>query len=375
MTRSLRNVIYLTLKELRSFLADPILLVLVVYIFSFAIYSIATGAKVEVSNAAVAVVDEDHSALSRQIYRSLLPPLFKEAALVSPGEASRGMDRNRYVFLIEIPSNFEKDLFAGHKPTIALSVDATAMSLAGSGVVYIQNILSEEIGKAVTRSEGETQLTVKFVLRRLFNPNSDSTWFTSVMEIVNHVTMLGILLAGAALIREREHGTIEHLLVMPVTPVEIMLAKILANGFVILVAAVTSLVFMVHEILGVPIGGSVLLFALGTSIYLVAVTGLGLMLATWASSMPQFALLSMPVLIVLMLLSGSSTPIESMPTWLRLVMQLTPSTHFVAFSQDVLYRGAGFEIVWPQLLTLAIIGALYFSLSLARFRHAITGSQ
>lgn len=371
MLRSIRNIGRLTYKELRSFLADPILLVLVVYIFSFAIYSIATGAKTEVSNAAVAVIDEDHSELSRRLREALLPPLFKEAIVVTPDEASRGMDENRFVFVIDIPSGFERDLLAGRSPTIALSVDATAMSLAGSGVVDIQNIITEEVQKLVAHSEPETSQPFGVVLQRLFNPNSESTWFTAVMEIINHVTMLGILLAGAALIREREHGTIEHLLVMPVTSIEIMLAKIIANGIVILVAAIASLIFVVHYALGVPIAGSLVLFGSGMAIYLVAVTGLGLMLATWASSMPQFALLSMPVLIVLELLSGSATPLESMPVWLQTVMQFAPSTHFVSFSQDVLYRGAGIGIVWPDMIWLVAIAIFYFGLSLVRFRRAI----
>ncbi len=371
MMRFIRNVGRLTYKELRSFVTDPILVILVIYIFSFAIYSIATGAKTEVSNAAVAVVDEDHSELSRQIRRALLPPLFKEAVIVTPTEASRGMDENKFVFLLEIPSGFERDLLAGRDPTIALDVDATAMSLAGSGAVDIQNIVAEEVQKAVAHTELATSQPINMVLRRLFNPNSDSTWFTAVMGIINHVTILAILLAGAALIREREHGTIEHLLVMPVTPVEIMLAKIAANGLVILVAAIASLIIVVHQILGVPIAGSISLFAFGMTIYLVAVTGLGLMLATWANSMPQFALLSMPVLIVLELLSGSTTPLESIPRWLQVVMQFAPSTHFVSFSQDVLYRGAGFSIVWPDILWLIAIAIFYFSASLARFRRAI----
>lgn len=371
MRRLIRNVSRLTYKELRSFLADPILLVLVAFIFTFAIYSTATGARTEVSNAAVAVMDEDHSDLSRQIRLALLPPLFKEAVTVTPAEASRGMDENKFVFLIEIPSGFERDLLAGRGPTIALSVDATAMSLAGSGAVDIQNIVSEEVQKFVAHAELATRQPINVVLHRLFNPNSESMWFGAVMEVINNVTMLSILLAGAALIREREHGTIEHLLVMPVTSVEIMLAKIVANGLVILVASISSLIFVVHFFLGVPIAGSLFLYASGIAIYLVAVTGLGLMLATWANSMPQFALLSMPVLIVLELLSGSATPLESMPSWLQTVMQFAPSTHFVSFSQDVLYRGAGFNIVWPDMLWLVGISIFYFSLSLARFRHAI----
>lgn len=371
MKRFLKNIRLLTIKELRSIRADPILIVLIFYTFTFATYAVTTGAKTEVSNAAIAVVDEDHSETSRRIAGAFLPPYFREATEVSAADAIRGLDEGRYVFLAEIPANFEKDLLAGRKPTLQVSADATAMSLAGVGIGYIENIVTEEVTKVATRTEADAASPIDLVLRTLFNPNSESYRFSAIMEVVNNVTMLAIILAGAALIREREHGTIEHLLVMPVGPAEIMLAKMLANGFVIALAAIFSIVFVVHMLLGVPVAGSLLLFIAGMALYQIAVTGLGIMLATFANSMPQFALLCMPVLVVMELLSGSTTPMESMPLWLRSVMQLSPSTHFVAFSQAVLYRGAGLDIVWSDMIALAVIGLVYFSASLLRFRTAI----
>jgi len=189
--------------------------------------------------------------------------------------------------------------------------------------------------------------------------------------VINSVTMLGIILTGAALIREREHGTIEHLLVMPVTPAEIMLAKIWANGLVILIATLLSLWLVVNKLLEVPIHGSVGLFALASAIYLFSVTSLGIMLGTLTRSMAQFGLLIIPVVVIMYLLSGGTTPQESMPDALRWIMQLSPSTHFVSLAQDILYRGAGIESVWPLLLILLAIGAVFFSVALARFRKAI----
>jgi ABC-2 type transport system permease protein len=371
MKRFLKNIRLLTIKELRSIRADPVLVVLIFYAFTFAIYAVTTGAKTEVSNAAIAVVDEDHSETSRRIAGAFLPPYFREATEVSAADALRGLDEGRYVFLVEIPADFEKDLLGGRKPTLQVSADATAMSLAGVGIGYIENIVMEEVTKVATHTEADAASPIDLVLRTLFNPNSESDRFTAIMEVVNNVTMLAIILAGAALIREREHGTIEHLLVMPVGPAEIMLAKMLANGFVIAFAAIFSIVFVVHMLLGVPVAGSLLLFIAGMALYQIAVTGLGIMLATFANSMPQFTLLCMPVLIVMELLSGSTTPMESMPLWLRYLMQLSPSTHFVAFSQAVLYRGAGLDIVWSDMIALAIIGLVYFSASLLRFRTAI----
>jgi len=375
MSAFLGNTFRLGIKELRSLLADPVLLLLIVYTFTFAVYSVATGVKFEVQNASIAVVDEDQSEVARRIRGALLPPFFKEPVSIPFNEIDTAMDSGRFVFVIAIPPNFEKDLLAGRSPEIQLDVDATAMTQAGNGAVYLQNIISQEVTNFAQRREDGSSLPINLVVRAKFNPNLESTWFTAVMQVINNITILSVILTGAALIREREHGTVEHLLVMPVTPQEIMLAKIWANGLVIVVAAVLSLLFVVQAFLQVPIAGSVALFVLGAVFYLFSVTALGIVLATFASSMPQFGLLVMPVLVIMNLLSGSTTPMESMPIWLQWVMQLSPSTHFVAFSQAVLYRGAGPEIVWPSLVSMATISAAFFVLAHLRFRKAIASYQ
>jgi ABC-2 type transport system permease protein len=209
----------------------------------------------------------------------------------------------------------------------------------------------------------------------MFNPNLRSEWFNATMAIVQHVTMLGVILTGAALIREREHGTVEHLLVMPVRPAEIMLSKIWANAAVIAVCACASLWFVVHEIIGTPLAGPMPLFVAGLAIYEFAIGALGIMLATFAVTMGQFGLLFLPVLMILNLLSGSTTPTETIPIWLQNVMQFTPTPHFVTFAQDVLTRGAGLDVVWPQLCILTGMTIVYFGVSLMRFKLTLARIQ
>ena len=208
--------------------------------------------------------------------------------------------------------------------------------------------------------------------RLRFNPNLDQAWFGSLMEIINNVTMLSIILTGAALIREREHGTIEHLLVMPVTPAEIMLAKVLSMGLVVLLAVLMALVFVVQGALRVPLQGSIALFMAAAALHLFATTSMGIFLATLARSMPQFGMLLVLVLLPLQLLSGGSTPRESMPRLVQEVMQTMPTTHFVAAGQAILERGAGLGVVWPQFLAIAGIGAVFFTAALLRFRRTIS---
>ena len=375
MRKRLMNILALGVKELYSIRADPVMLVLIIYTFSYAVYAVATGAKLEVHNASVAIVDEDHSEISRRIKNAILPPLFKEPQEISASEIGPAMNSNRFIFVIEIPPKFEQDLLANRKPSVQVNADATAIAIAGNGVGDLQQIIGQEALSFVRNAGGAADLPVNFVFRVMFNPNLQSHWFTSVMQIINNITMLSVILTGAALIREREHGTIEHLLSMPVTPNDVMLAKIWANGLIIVVAAAVSMMVMVQLVLQVPIAGSLWLFLAGAVLYQFSVTALGILIATFTTSMAQFGLLCIPILVILQLLSGSSTPMETMPTWLQNVMQLAPTTHFVSFAQAVLYRGAGLEIVWPQLLAITVISAVIFAISGLRFRQTLVASQ
>jgi ABC-2 type transport system permease protein len=371
MALRLGNVFRLGVKELYSLRADPILLVMIVYAFSFAVYAQATGAKTEVENVAVGIVDEDDSELSRRIAGAILEPQFKRAVQLTPHEIDPGMNSGRFVFVLEIPPKFESDVLAGRRPTVQIDVDATALTQAGVGAGYLQNIIEQEALGYLQHREGAIASPINLVMRTAFNPNHKSEWFLAIMAVINDITMLTVVLTGAALIREREHGTVEHLLVTPVTSAEIMLAKIWANGLVIVVVAILSLWLVVHGALRVPLSGSIALFIAGTVLYEISVAALGILLATFTATMGQFGLLVVPVLVILNLLSGSATPPESMPPWLIEVMKVTPTPHFVSFAQGVLYRAAGLDIVWPQLAALAAITLVFFGASLARFRTTI----
>jgi ABC-2 type transport system permease protein len=369
--RKLSNIFWLGTKELRSFLSDYVLLGLVIYSFSLAVISQAQSYSQELHNASIAIADEDHSEISRRIASAFLPPYFKPPVQVQQGDIDRLMNGGQFTFVVDIPPNFERDLRAGRQPGLQVDVDATAMVQAGLGSGYAQQIIGTEIANFLSRTEQVPPPPVNLAIRVAFNPNVDTAWFTSVMGIINSVTMLAIVLAGAAIVRERERGTMDHLLVMPLTPFEIAMSKIWANGLVIAVAVGLSLQFVVRILLGIPIAGSVPLFLFGAVLYLFFATSVGVFLGTVARSMPQLGLLYMLVAVPMNILSGSSTPLESMPPWLALVMQASPSTHFVSFAQSILYRGAGLDVVWPEFVAVAAIGALFLWLAILRFRSTV----
>jgi ABC-2 type transport system permease protein len=366
--RRISNIFWLGTKELRSFLHDYVLIGLVIYAFSFAVIMSARSNSQELHNASIGIVDEDHSTLSGRIVHAFLPPYFQAPQPIAEADVVALMNAGKYTFVIDIPPNFERDLLGGRHPGLQVDVDATAMVQAGLGSGYAQQIITTEINDFLSHTEGVTLSPIDLVVRIAFNPNVTTAWFTSVMGIINSVTMLAIIMSGAAVIREREHGTMDHLLAMPLTPFEIAMSKVWANGLVIIVAVGLSLYVVVRLVLGIPIAGSIPLFMAGVVIYLFFATAVGIFLGTVTRSMPQLGLLFMLVYLPMNMLSGSNTPLESMPPWLAMVMQASPSTHFVSFAQAILYRGAGLDIVWPQFLAVAGVGGLFFGLALWRFR-------
>jgi ABC-2 type transport system permease protein len=368
MTRWFQNVFRLGLKEISSLARDVVMVVLIVYAFTIAIYVVATGRKTEVRDASVAIVDADQSILSGRIKDALQPPYFQRPREIDRSEVDILMDKGEYTFILEIPPRFEADLLAGRGPSLQVNVDATAMTQAGVGTAYIKEIIARETASFLKLRGSNQAIPIDAVYRALFNQNLEAIRFNTIMEIIKNVTILTVILVGAAVIREREHGTIEHLLVMPVGPSEIAAAKIWANGAVVLVAAAFSLHVVAQILLQIPIAGSIELFLAGTAVYLFAVASLGILLATIANSMPQFGLLAIPVFVTMILLSGSMTPFESMPALLQGIMHAAPSTHFVKFAQSILLRGGGIDVVWLDLTIMVALGAGFLVAALLRFR-------
>ncbi|UCV02677.1 ABC transporter permease [Dechloromonas denitrificans] len=372
---SLSNIFRLGLKELKSLRADKTLMVLICWAFSGAIYTAATGVSQELHNAPIAIVDEDQSPLSSRLVDAFYPPFFRQPQMISLAELDAGMDAGRYNFTLVIPAHFQRDVQAGKVPDVQLNIDATIMSQAFIGATYIKSIALGEVNEYLTGRRDSAATPIKLTSRVRFNPNLNGFWFGGVMEVINNVTMLTIILVGAAFIREREHGTIEHLLVMPLTPLEIMMAKIWANGMIVLCGVTFALLVMVRQVLAVPIAGSIPLFLAAAACYLFAAASIGIFLGTLARSMPQFGLLLILSILPLLMLSGGVSPRESMPEMVQNIMLAAPTTYFVRLAQGILYRGAGIDGIWQDLLAMTAIGACFFFVALLRFRKAVTQTQ
>ena len=370
--RALQNIFWLGTKELRSFFSDAVMVGFLLWSFSFAVYSEATGNSESVNNASVAIVDADRSTLSRQIGAALHRPYFQPPRYISEIEIDQSMDESRFMFVIVIPLGFEADLRRGHSPEIQLNIDATAVGQAAHGAGHLHEIIATEVAEFLQSRGDSAGAPVDIVLRRAFNANGSDTWFLGINSLLNNLSMIAIVLTGAALLREREHGTIEHLLVMPLNAFQIAMGKVWANGLVILVAFSLSLYFVIENWLSVPIAGSRLLLLLGTIVYLFATAAIGILLGTLARTMAQFALLVIFAFVPIIMLSGGMSPIESQPEYVQPFTWLLPSRHYMEFSQAVIFRGATVNAVWDVLVKMAGLGVVFLTSSLLIFRRSIT---
>ncbi len=369
MLQSLKNIFHLGVKEIRGLFRDWLLVGLIVYSFTYAIVVASRAQPDSLNKAAIAIVDDDQSQLTKRLADAFIPPMFLPPKFITQSEIDPGMDHGEFTFVVAFPASFQRDVMSGKEPEIQVNVDATRMSQACTGSGYIQQILQQEISRFMKKEQNAT--LAKYVIRNRFNPNLTQLWFTSVMQLVNNITMLAIILTGSALIRERENGTLEHLLVMPVTAFEIMASKIWSMMLIVLTASAFSLIFVIRIFMEVPVEGSVMLFLIGVALHLFAATSLGIFLACISQNMPQLGMLLILVYLPMQMLSGGFTPYESMPKWVQNVMSVAPTTQFVSFSQSILFRGAGLEVVWKPFLFLLVIGSVLFLISLAKFRRSV----
>jgi len=371
MSQFLSNVRRLGVKELYSIRYDVFFMFLIAYSFTYAVYTPAKNASSELKNASIAIIDEDRSLLSRSVAAAFLPPYFAPPSTIGWEDVDPGMDGARYTFVVAIPPGFEADLLRGRKPRVQILADATAVNTVTKGMGYIQGIIDQTVKSTLGLGGSSGGSPIEAVYHFKFNQNVDSTPFSAIVQLTGNITLLALFLSGAAIIREREHGTIEHLLVMPLRPLEIMLSKTWSNALVILAGSAFTIFAIIQGALGMKIAGSIPLFLVAVVIYSAAMIALGILFGTLGKTMPQFSLLAFMAFIILNLLSGGRTPFSSMPSGLQAIMNLLPTPHFMNIAQGILYRGAGLDIVWPEFAAMLGIGTAFFALSLWRFRRSL----
>ncbi|MDH4097439.1 MAG: ABC transporter permease [Nitrospira sp.] len=368
----------MTRKELLQLKRDVPLLLFLIYSFSLSVYISGAGISMQLNNASLLVHDGDHSASSRELIHRFRPPYFRFDGEVEDQKVGvQRLDQGTAMLLLDIPPRFHESIVGREPVSVQLQVDTTNAPQGLSAAAYAARIVGEfSFDLASFRLGGASgglmdMPRVESAHRVWYNQNQDETWFQSISHILRMITLFAFLLPAAALVREKEHGTVEQLLVSPVTPFQIMLSKVLAMTLVILAATALAMASVLKPVFGVPIKGSAPLFFLMTALYSFTTAGLGLFAATVARNQAQVGMMALLGISPMLLLSGIATPFEAMPPWVQTLMALSPLRYFVDVTYGILLKGVGFDVLWDSMLAMALLGGTMFGLGMWRFRRQL----
>ena len=372
----LDRMVAMTAKELKQLSRDPVLLIVIVYFFTVDIYVAGSGIQMDLKQAAIVVMDHDHSAASRDlIYRFRSPYFDLKGEISSEHEARELLDRGDVLAVLDIPADFQRDLMRGKSISVQMQVDASNATLGTLATTYAGQIVArfgqEQAEERLGLTEAQLQAVpvIQDRLRVYYNPNQTDPWFMSISELLTVITMLSLMLPAAAAVREKERGTIEQLAVSPLTPAQILFPKVLAMGMIILLGTAVSLFLVILPAFHLPIKGSLVLFFIVTALYVFATSGLGLFIATLSHNLGQVMMLVILIMMPLLLLSGAWTPPEAMPEALRIAMIFSPLSYFIEMGYGILLKGAGVAILWDSMLGLTLLGIVIFSFGVWRFKR------
>ena len=365
----------MTIKELLQLGRDGFLVFAIIFLFTIDI--LMTGSvRMELNHATVIVHDADHSEASRELIYRFRPPYFKLGGeILDEREGLRLLDQGQALMVLNIPPEFQHDLIQGKPTDVQVLVDTSNTMLGSLAASYSSQIIGQYGFDVALQRMGVTEKSLETVPmlvdqhRIWYNPNQNDQWFIPLSELLTVITILAIMLPAAAAVREKEHGTIEQLIVSPLTPIQILLPKVISMTLVILLGTAASLFLVLEPVFHIPIKGSLPLFFAVTALYTVATSGLGLYIATMSRNLAQAAMLAILILMPMIFLSGAWTPPEAMPVGLRQAMFLSPLYYFIELGYGILLKGAGLDILWDSLLGLTILGVVIFTFGVWRFKR------
>lgn len=355
-------------KELVQCVRDSVLLAFIVYSFLAAVYISGTGVTQDLSNATLAVSDRSDSPASRQLVSLFREPYFRRRGTFSSDrEGLARVDAGRSMLLLDIPADFSETLNRGVRPAhVQLMIDTSNVTMGYLASAYGNRIVAGFAEDRAERAAGRYGLDVRALpsvrdaSRVWFNPNLNGHWFNAIGEWLTMMTAIAILLPATALVRERERGTVEQLLVAPLTPLQIMLSKALAMTLVNLIGTALCVYLVLRPLIGVPFQGSTWLFFGTTALYVFSVAGMGLLVGAFARSSAEVGMLVILIVVPMTALSGTWTAPEAMPVWARYVLQVSTLHHFIQCAFGILLRGAGLRTLWGSIVAMALLGAAAF---------------
>ncbi len=352
-------------KEILHIVRDKGLLIFVIYAFSFDIYTAAQGFSIIPEKVSVSVYDEDNSFRSRELIGRIQPPTFRR-----PEKASRRQDidtllnESRTILVLVIPPEFEKDVHR-EGATVQILVDGTQSAAAYLSSAYLQLIVgqySEDLMRERMKAARVTGLPSLAVKSRVyFNPEIKDQMFEGLNELFHVITLIGMILPAAILIREKEYGTIEQIMISPLDIRKLLFMKIVAASAFLLAIIGLCYEFVLKLWLEFPLKGSLPEFLCLCLIYSLATSGLAFIIASISKRLSQIGLLTIVIFAPMMLLSGGWVPPEALPDWLRRLTVISPLKYFMGLGVGLLIRGAHAEILVWDLLKLFFMGVLFIA--------------
>lgn len=364
----LRRFSALLVKETIQFCRDRAMLALILFLYTAEVVMCTVALTFDVKHVALAVVDQDGSPRSRELVeRFVVVQEFRLAGRpATEAEAGRWLQSGRAAMVLVIPRGFAAGLARRESVPVQVLLDGTNSNTAAIARGYALKILGEFEAAWAARL-GHTMQAVRVERRVWYNQSLSFASFMVLSMIALASMMIGVIQPAASIVREKEAGTIEQLMVTPISVAELFVAKTVPTLAICLLAVFPSL--LVAHAFDVPMRGNLGTFVALTGLFLVSAISLGVLIASVTSSLQQALLVSFFGLFPLMFLSGTMVPVESMPNALQVASLASPLRHYMEVILDVFLKGAGLADLWRQALALLAIGAALFASAIIAFRR------
>jgi len=328
----------------------------------------------DVEHVPAVIADLDNSSLSRGLVSKLehtrLLDIRSRAFDVSSGR--KYLEKNQAIISITIPAGFSEDVIRGKKPAILVRADAQNTNVALTGAGYVRRIAQSWLtGLNSTRgTPGASYAVIDIRSRVWYNPEMKSTWFMVPGIIALLTTIITMLLTALAIVREREAGTLEQIMVTPISRTELILGKTVPFALLGVIEMGLSLV-VAKLIYDIPIEGSLTLFFGFSLLFIFSTLGLGILVSTMSHTQQQALFLAWFIMIFCILMSGFFLPLDNMPRAVYYLTYLDPLRYFMIIVREIFLKGAGFEDLWPQAAALAVLALILLTSAVARFNKRL----
>ncbi|MGA1862227.1 ABC transporter permease [Deferribacter thermophilus] len=351
--------LYLVKKELLLFLRNKGLLIFVIYLFTGDIYIAANGIDLSLKHAKFYTLDYDMSYESRELISKMVPPWYNFQGYITDSKQIESyLMKDKAVGILVIPENFNENI-KKNKLDLALYLNGADASTGYLFAGYTTGIITDYYLEKVKNYKNQIA-KIDLRSRVLYNPNTKSKYFLALSELFSVITLLVLILPAASIIREKDEGNIEMILISPLSIRKLIAAKLLAMTIIILLGTTVSINLIIKTALHIPVRGNQALFLLLTIGYIFTTMGLSLFIASISSNMLQVSQLAILFLLPILFLSGSWTPYESMPLIFQKLTYLSPLKYYLDAGYAVIIKGLGLNFVWFYIIMMFLMGLPLF---------------